>query len=54
MKTSRKLTITHRWRNNRSVPEIRLTGLWLREVGFWPNSKVRVELQGKQLVLIPE
>ena len=37
----------------KEVPKLRLTGLWLKQAGFKPGSKVQVEIRPNKLVLKP-
>jgi hypothetical protein len=54
----RKLTFTYRSRNlsfNRLqvVPELRLSGLWLQELGFSPGDRVEVISRDRLLIIQP-
>lgn len=47
----RSLTVTYSFRDNRSVPMIRLRGKWLANAGFDEGIRVRVEVKEGALVL---
>jgi hypothetical protein len=48
----RKVTVTYSFRNNVSVPMIRLRGKWLALAGFKEGTFVRIEVVEGQLTLI--
>ncbi|TMU54848.1 SymE family type I addiction module toxin [Flagellimonas algicola] len=58
MKSSRKLKIHTKFRRrtwgHTTVPEIRLEGKWLEELGFEQGKTVKVIQENKVLVLILE
>lgn len=49
----RQLTVGILWRDNRSVPQIRLSGRWLKDCGFEPWEKIRVTVCSDALVVRP-
>lgn len=40
-----------RWGNNYTVPEIRLEGQWLKQLGFKQGNEVLVEQKNNKLVI---
>lgn len=48
----RKATVTHSFRDNRSVPMIRLRGDWLKRAGFEEGTQVHVDVAEGRLTLI--
>jgi len=40
-----------RWGNNYSVPEIRLEGQWLEQLGFEQGNEVLIEQKKKKLII---
>ena len=40
-----------RWGNNYTVPEIRLEGQWLEQLGFEKGNKVLIEQGNKKLII---
>ena len=40
-----------RWRNNYTVPEIRLQGKWLENLGFKEGAQVKIKEQHHQLII---
>jgi len=47
----RVLTVCGRWRSDRRIPDLRLTGLWLRDAGFDLGQEFEVEVQAGALTL---
>jgi len=47
----RLLTVCGRWRSNRRIPEMRLTGLWLRNAGFDLGQEFEVEVSAGALTI---
>ena len=47
----RELKIYEKERSNRVVPEIRIVGLWLQELGFNVGDKYTVELVEGKLII---
>jgi toxic protein SymE len=47
----RSLTVTYSFRDNRSVPMIRLRGKWLTEAGFQEGQCVQVDVASGRIVL---
>lgn len=47
----RKATVTYSFRNNRSVPMLRLRGDWLKRAGFEEGSQVHVDVAEGTLIL---
>ena len=45
-----------RWGNNYTVPEIRLEGQWLKQLGFKQGNEVLIEQKNNKLVItvLPE
>lgn len=61
MRQFRKLKIYRkfryrRWGNNYTVPEIRLEGQWLKQLGFKQGNEVLIEQKNNKLVItvLPE
>jgi hypothetical protein len=48
----RKTTVTYSYRENGSVPMIRLRGKWLRNAGFEQGMKVQVEVAASRITLV--
>jgi len=42
-----------RFRRNITIPEIKLQGIWLRELGFTEGDRVRVEQRKNMLIITP-
>lgn len=40
-----------RWGNNYTVPEIRLEGQWLEQLGFEQGNKVLIEQKNNKLII---
>ena len=40
-----------RWGNNYTVPEIRLEGIWLEQLGFEKRNEVQIEQKKKKLII---
>lgn len=58
MKKERKLTVGYKFQNRAfhqmvMMPEIKLTGKWLKESGFAEGQQVKVIVQEKKLVIVP-
>jgi hypothetical protein len=58
MKKERKLTVGYKFQNRAfnqlvQMPEIKLTGKWLKESGFEEGQQVKVIVQEKKLVIVP-
>ena len=58
MTKERKLTVGYKFQNRAfsqmvMMPEIKLTGKWLRESGFEEGQQVKVIVQEKKLVIVP-
>jgi hypothetical protein len=55
-KRLRTLTVTNRssWPSYRRVPEVRLSGEWLRRAGFSPGCIVAVAVENDRLVVTVE
>lgn len=47
----RKATVTYSFRDNRSVPMIRLRGDWLKHVGFEEGRQIHIEVAEGKLIL---
>ncbi|MGN6291521.1 MAG: SymE family type I addiction module toxin [Chitinophagaceae bacterium] len=47
------LVRVHRWSDNTTVPEIRLSGAWLQKLGFCYGEKVEVRMSAGILVITP-
>jgi len=51
----RKTTVTYCFRDNASVPMIRLRGKWLKPAGFEEGTLVRIEVaEGRLTLTVPE
>jgi hypothetical protein len=55
-KQERKLTVSYRYVNRAyqelvMIPEIRLTGKWLKKSGFGEGQKVNVMVEEKKLII---
>jgi hypothetical protein len=48
---NRLLTVCGRWRGGRRIPDIRLTGLWLRNAGFDLGQSIEVEVEAGALTI---
>jgi hypothetical protein len=44
-------TVNRTWQNAESVPMLRLTGKWLRQLGFHESSRMRIEARYGQLTI---
>lgn len=44
-------TVNRTWQNAESVPMLRLTGKWLRKLGFHENSRMKIEARHGQLTI---
>jgi len=42
------------YRNNKKLPYIRLTGIWLRKIGFEIGQQICVEIKNKRLIITVE
>ena len=53
--TSRQLKVysSHRWSDNKTVPELRLTGLWIEQLGFKIGDKVNITTRDRLLIIEP-
>jgi endoribonuclease symE len=40
--------------NSKTVPQIRLQGVWLEQCGFEPGMPIRVECENGKLTIVPE
>jgi len=47
----RLLTVCGRWQASRRIPDIRLSGLWLRSAGFDLGQELEVEVEAGRLTL---
>jgi hypothetical protein len=47
----RLLTVCGKWRGGRRIPDIRLTGLWLRNAGFDLGQSIEVEVEAGALTI---
>jgi len=47
----RLLTVCGRWRGRRRVPDVRLSGLWLRSAGFDFGQELEVEVEDGALTI---
>ncbi len=57
-KQERKLRVGYKFQNRAfqqmvMIPEIKLTGKWLKESGFDEGQDVKVFVQDKKLVIVP-
>lgn len=50
-KEYRDLTIGDTYRNGKSVPMLRVSGLWLEELGFKAGDFVRIKCEDGQLII---
>ncbi len=50
-KQNRSMKVYDCYINNKYVPQIRLQGKWLEELGFECGKKINVECRGGQLIL---
>lgn len=50
-KEFRDLTVSDFYRNGKSVPMIRVSGLWLEELGFKVGDCVRIKCDNGQLII---
>ena len=48
----RKATVTYSFRDNRTVPMIRLRGDWLKHAGFEEGRQVHVDVEEGKLTLL--
>jgi len=48
----RKATVTYSFRENRSVPMLRLRGEWLKRAGFEEGRQVHIEVADGRITLI--
>lgn len=51
-KEYRDLTVGDIYRNGKSVPMIRVSGMWLEELGFKTGDFVRIKCEDGQLIII--
>lgn len=55
MSLSRRLKIHSKFRSRRwdytTVPEIRLEGRWLEEVGFKKGARVKIQIEPRKLII---
>jgi hypothetical protein len=51
MKKQRILTIYYIYKNNKRVPYIRLTGNWLKDLGFTQGRKIKLTLENKKIII---
>ena len=49
----RNLKIQGHYRNNREVPELRLTGVWMERLGFRIGARVSVTMRDRLLIIEP-
>lgn len=49
----RSLKINSNHRDNQQVPELRLTGLWMKELGFNVGERVTITTREQLLVIAP-
>ncbi len=49
--TPRDLTVVARWRENERLPMLRMSGQWLRRIGFEQGDRVRVEVERRRVVI---
>lgn len=54
-KGSRQLKISslHRCSNHKSVPQLRISGLWMEQLGFKIGDQVRITTRNELLVIEP-
>ena len=50
-KEFRDFTVGDIYRNGKSVPMLRISGLWLEELGFKPGDFVRIKCEDGQLII---
>lgn len=50
-KEYRDLTVGDIYRNGKSVPMLRVSGLWLEELGFKTGDFVRIKCENGQLII---
>ena len=50
-KEYRDLTVGDSYRNGKSVPMLRVSGLWLEELGFKTGDFVRIKCEDGQLII---
>ena len=50
-KEFRNLTVGDVYRNGKSVPMLRVSGLWLEELGFKTGNFVRIKCEDGQLII---
>jgi hypothetical protein len=48
----RKITVTYCFRDNKTVPMLRITGAWLKRAGFEEGRPVSVDVGDGRLVLV--
>ena len=53
-KEYRDLTVGDIYRNGKSVPMLRVSGLWLEELGFKTGDFVRIKREDGQLIITPD
>ena len=53
-KEYRDLTVGDIYRNGKSVPILRVSGLWLEELGFKTGDFVRIKCEDGQLIITPD
>jgi len=47
----RLLTVCGRWRGSRRIPDIRMSGVWLKEAGFDLGQTIEVEVEAGALTI---
>lgn len=57
-KQERKLKVGYKFQNRAfhqmvKMPEIKLSGKWLRESGFSEGQEVRIEVENQKLIIVP-
>lgn len=57
-KQERKLTVSYRFQNRAyqqmvMIPEIKLTGKWLKKSGFEEGQPIKVIVEDKKLIIVP-
>ena len=50
-KEYRNLTVSDFCRNGKSVPILRISGLWMEELGFKPGDLVKIKCEDGQLIV---
>lgn len=50
-KEFRDFTVCDIYRNGKNVPMLRISGLWLEELGFKPGDFVRIKCEDGQLII---